>query len=467
MMRWMIGAGLLAISSVVQAQELTLKEVLASSATHAPQILEAVARQKQADARLLSTQGLFDLVFDGDSQWKPMGYYNGATMEAKATRPMANNGGNVYAGYRLSMGPFPGYDGKSVTNQLGEVKVGAVFSLLRDRLIDDRRGRVQIAGLDTDLADLERDMVAVGVQRRAMEAYQQWVAAGRRLKIYRDLLALASERQASIEKQVAAGARQAMLAVENRQNIVRRQSLLVRAEQDLALQANALSLFLRDAEGNPVVPTVDRLPDSLPRLQSRAALDEAQAIAERPDVQMLVTRLAQASLRGAMAQNELRPRLDLRVEASKDIGEGGYTGYVRRPTEAIIGLRFTVPLEQRQAKGKLAEVAAETDALVQRRRLLEQQLGVEIANLKTQVTGSDKLAQLAADEAALSSRMAEAERRRFSLGASDFLLVNLREEAAADARLRQVDADYRQAAAKAELAATLVDRSQLGLESSL
>jgi hypothetical protein len=90
-------------------------------------------------------------------------------------------------------------------------------------------------------------------------------------------------------------------------------------------------------------------------------------------------------------------------------------------------------------------------------------LSVEIANLKTQVTGSDQLAQLATEESALSARMADAERRRFGLGASDFLLVNLREEAAADARLRQVEAHYRQAAARAELAASLVDRQQLGL----
>jgi hypothetical protein len=94
------------------------------------------------------------------------------------------------------------------------------------------------------------------------------------------------------------------------------------------------------------------------------------------------------------------------VEGSKDIGDGGPMGYVRRPAEAIVGLRFTMPLEQRQARGKMAEAAAETDALVQRRRLLEQQLSVEIANLKTQVTGSDKLAHLAHDEAGLAARMA-------------------------------------------------------------
>ncbi|MET3473546.1 outer membrane protein TolC [Novosphingobium sp. 1529] len=78
-----------------------------------------------------------------------------------------------------------------------------------------------------------------------------------------------------------------------------------------------------------------------------------------------------------------------------------------------------------------------------------------------QVSGAERLATLAGDEAGLARRMAEAERRRFALGASNFLRVNLREEAAADAQLRQIDAQYRHAAARAELAASLMDSASL------
>lgn len=83
--------------------------------------------------------------------------------------------------------------------------------------------------------------------------------------------------------------------------------------------------------------------------------------------------------------------------------------------------------------------------------------------MRTQVTGAEKLAGLAIAEAALARKMAEAERRRFSLGASDFLVVNLREEALADATIREIDANYRHAASQAELVAALADREQLGL----
>ena len=83
--------------------------------------------------------------------------------------------------------------------------------------------------------------------------------------------------------------------------------------------------------------------------------------------------------------------------------------------------------------------------------------------LTIQVDAAVRLVGMAENETRLSDAMAEAERRRFSLGASDFILVNLREEAAADARLRLIDAKFREAAASAELIAATIDLKQLGL----
>ena len=45
---------------------LTLDEVLRSSARSAPQIVEALARVRQAEGRSLSAEGAFDTVFDVD-----------------------------------------------------------------------------------------------------------------------------------------------------------------------------------------------------------------------------------------------------------------------------------------------------------------------------------------------------------------------------------------------------------------
>jgi outer membrane protein TolC len=441
------------------AAPLALDEVLRSSALQAPQIVEAMARVRQAEDRALSAEGAFDTVFDIDAQSRVLGYYSGTYLEGKATRPLTQNGGQIYGGYRVSTGSFPIYEDKAYTDRLGELKIGGLFSLLRDRAIDERRGRIAIAARDIDAARLEREMVAIGVQARAAAAYENWVAAGLRLKTYQALLDLAEQRRAGIARQVQLGARPAILLTEADTNIVRRRALVVRSEQDFGGAANALSFFLRDDNGERVVPGPDRLPGTIPPFQPK----KLTGAADRPDLQTLGARLAQSELKLALAENELKPRLDLRGELAYDIGPTGRGGKSRSGEEAIVGVRLTVPLQRRSAKGKIAEAKAEIEGLRTRQQLIREQIAVEVKGITIAVDGAAKTARLADDEARLAGDLASAERRRFELGASDFFLLNMREEAATDARVRLLDAQARAALAGVDLAGASADRAALGL----
>ena len=438
---------------------LTVSEVLQASATQAPQIIEAMARVRQAEGRALSAEGAFDTVFDIDAQSRVLGYYSGSYLEGKATRPLTQNGGQIYGGYRVSSGSFPIYEDKAYTDQLGELKIGGLFALLRDRTIDERRGRVAIAARDIDAARLEREMVAIGVQARAAAAYQNWVAAGLRLGAYQALLDLAEQRRGGIVRQVQLGARPAILLTEADQNIVRRRTLVVRSEQEFAAAANALSFFYRDENGSRLIASADRLPRTLPAFRPERVLGPL----DRPDLQSLSARLLQSELRLALAENELKPRLDVRGELAYDVGGNGVGGRSRDGEEVIVGVRLTVPLQRRQAKGKIAEARAEMDGVLTRQQLIRDQIAVEVKGISIAVDGADKTARLAAQEANLANDMAVAEQRRFDLGASDFFLLNLREEAATDARVRLLDAQARAALAGVDLAGATADRKALGL----
>jgi outer membrane protein TolC len=446
-----------------QAAPLTLDEVLRSSARSAPQIVEALAKVRQADGRALSAEGAFDTVFDVESKSRVAGYYDGTVVEGRATRPLTGNGGYVYGGYRASRGTFPVYEDQAYTNKLGEAKVGALFALLRDRVIDERRTRRTIAGTEIDVARFEAEMVAVGVQRRAVDAYQAWVAAGLRLRAYRDLLNLAERRRSAIGRLVTLGARPEILLVENDQNLVRRRALTVRAEQDVAGAANALSLYLRDEAGAPVTVSDDRMPADAGALAALSVAATRAGPVERPDYRAVLARIDQATSRLALAENDLSPRLDLRGEVGKDVGPVGLGGPNRTPLEAAVGFRFSVPLQNRAAKGRVAEARAEIDALGQRSRSLRDQISVEVQGIVIAVGAAERLAAIADEERQLADRLAAAERRRFELGSADFFLVNQREETATDARVRLVDAQARIASARAELAAATADRDALRL----
>lgn len=446
-------------ASPLAVTPLSVDEVLQASASHAPQIVEALARVRQAEGRALAAEGAFDTVFDIDAESRLLGFYGGTYFEGKATRPLTENGGQIFGGYRVSRGSFPIYEDKSFTARLGELKVGGLFALLRDRAIDERRGRVAIAARDIDAVRLEREMVAIGVQARAAAAYQNWVASGLRLKAYEALLALAEQRRGGMARQVQLGARPAILLTEADQNIVRRRALVVRSEQEFAGAGNALSFFYRDDNGERLAPGTDRLPIRLPAFRSLRALNPG----DRPDLQSLNARLEQSELRLALAENELKPRLDVRGELSYDFGGPGRGGSSRNAEEAVVGVRFTVPLQRRQAKGRIAEARAEIDGMRTRQRLIGDQIAVEVKGIVIAVDGAEKTARLAAEEAELAGDMAAAERRRFELGASDFFLLNLREEAATDAQVRLLDAQARAALAGVDLAGATANRPALGL----
>lgn len=443
---------------------LTLDEVLRASARAAPQIVEALARVRAAEGRALTADGAFDTVFEAEGRSRALGYYDGTVASAAVSRPLTTNGGYVYGGYRISRGAFPVYEDQNFTNRLGEVKIGVLYSLLRDRLIDERRTRRRLAAGDIDIARFEREAVAIGVQRRAIDAYQSWVAAGLRLWAYRDLLDLSERRRGGLARQVQLGARATILLTENDQNLVRRRALVARAEGDFRAAANALSLYYRDTAGDPVVAGAERLPAGAEALAGVARVGRADFEQQRPDLQILLARIDQGAARIALAQNELRPRLDLRGDVGKDVGPIGLGGPSRTPLEAAVGFRFSMPLQNRAAKGKLVEARAELDALTARSRFLRDQISTEVEGISISVDAAEQLATLAEQERQLAERLAAAERRRFELGSSDFFLVNQREEAATDARVRLIDAQARIAAARAELAAATVDRRALGLD---
>ena len=97
------------------------------------------------------------------------------------------------------------------------------------------------------------------------------------------------------------------------------------------------------------------------------------------------------------------------------------------------------------------------------RQLIGDQIAVEVAGIVIAVDGAERTEVLAAEEAKLADRMATAERRRFDLGASDYFLLNLREEAATEAKVRLLDAQARLGLAVVDLAGATGNREALGL----
>ena len=440
------------------------EQVAASAADHYPEVVAALAERQGAVGALLSARGAFDTVFSVEGQSRVTGFYDGDVIEAKAERAFGPYGTRLYGGYRLADGDFPIYEDVFHTNDSGELKVGVLFSLLRDRLIDDRRFGVRDAQLALVQADLELLLTRIGVQRRALLAYYAWVEEGQELDVLRDLLTLAETRQTAFEQQVERGARAAIFLTENAQNLTRRRALVTEAERDLALAANTLSLYYRGPGGEPIVPGPDRLPETVPLPPPVGEADLPDVLGRRPDLALLRTAAERARARLDLAENALRPRLDLGVEAGQDLGPiSGEGGFSRDQGEVILGLNFEVPLANRAARGRVARAEADITRIEADRRLATDRISAELRDVLISLRAAERLVELARLEAEQAEIMRAAEQRRFQEGASDFFLVNLREEAVTDARIKLARAILTLNAARLTYDAAVLDTGRLGL----
>ena len=447
-------------------------EVMAVTRETFPQILQREAELDAALGRQQATLGTFDTRVSAEGFSRATGFWDGTVVETEARRRLVENGTELYAGYRLSDGSFPIYEDVYFTNELGEAKVGAIFALLRDRSIDRERFDIADAQLATEAAEIDILLTQLSVQQRALTAYWQWVAAGRTLGVFRDLVTLARERQTALERQYEAGAVPRLVLLENRQSLTRRRILLEGAERELAVATNELAFFLRGPDGSLRAPGPDSVPDYgafaplsvalLPSVASVGAGLDA-AISERPELAALRTAVARAQGAIALGENDLKPALDLRAELSRDFGAIAEGGPSRDSTDLIVGFEFSVPLGRTKARGRIREAEARLRAAELEQRQLRDRIEVEVRNILTRFLAALDLASLARDFAEQSEQLVDAETAKFQSGASDFFLINLREQEAADARIRYLRADMEARIARVNYAAATVDLGFLGL----
>ena len=448
---------------------LTEAEVLRSSALTFPSILEAFEREAAARSDQLAADGAFDLLLKGEAYDRLTGTFSGGFAKAEARQPLRPLGAEVFGSYRLSDGRFPIYENINNTNQLGEVKIGALFSLLRDKHIDQRRFGVEDTRLAASQARLDVMLVKLNVQHEALRAYWRWVAAGEEIRVFEELLEIAEARQIGLAREVGEGARARIALTENEQNLLRRRTLLEEAKRNFAVASNSLGFYLRDASGQLIVPTREQLPDAaglkaVTPEDSLAATPISEVIQTRPELQTFKLALERATNKVALKRNDLQPRLDASVELSRDFGAVGDGGPTFDSTDTVVGVTFTVPLQRRQARGALQRAEAELRETELRQRRIADQITTDVANILANLGAARRLADLAQAEVRQAQQMVQAERTRFRLGAGEFFLVNAREETAANAQINAIRANLAGRLAEASFNAATMNLPALGLE---
>ena len=436
----------------------TLDDVITSVYASYP-ALDAAARERQiAAGKQLASMGKFDSNLVGQAISEPLGYYKNYRYDL-GVKQYNWGGSQTYAGYRLGRGFFEPWYLERDTNQGGEFKAGITLPFLRDRDIDKRRAAVFKAQLDQTAAEPIVQLEVIDAVRSASMAYWDWVASGQRAKIARELLQLAVDRQKGLDKRAALGEIAGIALVDNQRLIVSRQAKSIEAERKLQQSAIKLSLFFRDPQGTPLLVAPDQLPADFPVVTApdpvAETIEVALALQQRPELWLLSLESERAQVDVRQASNLLLPSIDGVMVASQDVGAPTKQIRDKSQFEMEAGAVIEVPLQRSEARGKLQSAQGKLAQISAKRRFTEQKIVAEVQGARTALAAEFAALEQARQSVSLARQMEEAEWKKFAQGDSDLLVVNLREQATADAEALVVDAAANYFMAAAQLHAAI------------
>ena len=426
---------------------LPLEEVLSVVSQNYP-LLQAIQEERSiAMGQRVVSEAAFDLNLRG-SVTNNEGSFGNTRLDLLAEQATPYNGLVVFGGYRQGLGDFPTYNLGQKTAQGGELRAGFALPLLRDGAIDRRRASLRQAQIGEQLADPIIRRNKLDVLRMAARAYWAWVATGQRTIIQQELLRLADARQADLEALRDVGKRIGDIPVnDNKRAIYERRELVLAAERGFQEAALALSVFLCDANGDPLVPSVDRLPKdflelNVPELTTATLeTDVAMAFTARPELDRLRLQKEQLAVEYRLALNQFLPAVNIGAGVSQDVGFGSksFTGngiFGSDRTSANVFLMSDLPVQRRDAQGRAQQTRARIVQLTLNEKQMQNVIRAEVQDALSSLIQSRKRLEEARKERAVAVTVANDEQVLVKNALSDVFFLNQRELNAASAKLK-------------------------------
>lgn len=441
----------MAASKPTSVAPLTLGEVLRSTHKAHPLLLAADLDREAAKGETLAAEGGFDASWKTRGTARPVGYYDNLTVDSVIEKPTSLWGVSTFAGWRLGVEEFPIYDEKLRTLEYGQWRAGVNVPVLRNGPIDRRRASLARAELAQRMAQLSFEQQRIELERLASHRYWAWVAAGRKLEVAEALLDNVEARQAAVAARVKTGDLPNIEEADNARALEQRHAQVALASRSLEQTAIELSLFLRDERSAPRVPRRDELPRDWPDAQEQLnpSADIQEGLQQRPEPKRLLLQREQHGVELEFTENQLIPGLDLQVVGARNFGAPIPERPDLKEPVLEVSVLLDVPLQNRMNEGRASALRAQIERTQLQQRFASERVVAEIKDAYSAVDWAKQRIAAIHREVQLALDLEAAERERFSAGDSQLLIVNLREQQTAEARLREVDAlfDYHRALA--------------------
>lgn len=423
------------------AAVVTLPDVVHSISRHYPQLRAVEQERVLAAAAVITARGVFDVNLRSQEHWVGDTFdYQRYHLNVEQQTPFY--GLSYFAGYRLGSGRYPVYYDWMKTAEGGELRAGVSVPLLRGLAIDRARATLARARIDQAIAEPSIHQQRIDIARAGALTFWTWVAAGQRLLIATDVLRIAEERNEALGKRVQAGALARIEQEDNRRVIIERRARLVGSQRAFEQASIQLSLYLRDEGGCPIIPAKEQLPafnePPPPPDKAQRQADLEAALLRRPELQQLALQRQRVLIELDLAKNQMLPGLNVVAQGAQDVGAITKKDLFRSYGE--VSLSMDVPLQQREARGRILAARAELERIAAREQMQRDRVQVEVQNALNGLDLAYEMLRRGKDNRLQTTYLEEAERRQFDIGKSDLFRVNIRELNTAEARMLEIDA---------------------------
>ncbi|MEY3276381.1 MAG: hypothetical protein RL153_1648, partial [Verrucomicrobiota bacterium] len=166
--------------------------------------------------------------------------------------------------------------------------------------------------------------------------------------------------------------------------------------------------------------------------------DMVAARVQRPELRRIKLQRERADIDRRLAKNNLLPNLDVGAAVSQDFGVERYKDKGELEVEA--GIEFKVPLQRREARGRLEAVEAQIERLGAEEAFARDRIAADIRDAFSAWEAAFEQARQTRLNVDLAVDLQEAEKTLFERGAADLLALQIRELATFEARVLEADA---------------------------
>ncbi|RYG42109.1 MAG: TolC family protein [Chitinophagaceae bacterium] len=429
---------------------LSYDEFLGYVKKYHPLVRQADLEISDAQAVLMAARGGFDPKIEVDYNKKEFTGTEYYSLLNSSFKIPTWYGIELKAGFDQVSGQY--FNPMDRTPEAGLTSLGITVPLGQGLFINQRMADVREGKLQINLSTAQRKLRAIEVLYAASQAYFEWKRSYAEAMLYQEYYGFASTRFQGVKQLIELGDSPAIDSVEARITVRSRRLNLENANLKLAKARLYMSnyLWINDVPvelGENVKPEEQLLSSLQQTLRTNDMVIDTANLASHPKIQSLETKISILEVNRQLKANLLLPKLNV-----------GYN-YISQPSyidrfdlqDYKFNVNFSMPILFRKERGnlKLAKIKIQDarfelsqQTLELRNKIRAQQ--TEIASLTVQIKETNELVN---DYSA----MLASEEKLFSYGESSVFLINSRENNLVNARLSQIDMEYRYFLSNAQL----------------